>query len=53
MKVGVRKIRRASSTEVTPNRIKSPGLLPDIPEVCGFTFVIPLPERDIVLDVRP
>jgi hypothetical protein len=45
VKVDVRKKSRTSSADVTQNRITSPSLRRDIPEIYGFTQVIPLFER--------
>jgi hypothetical protein len=44
VKVGVRKMRRASSPDVTPNRRASPNLRLEILERYGIISVIPLPE---------
>src|SRR5512137_642923 len=53
VKVDVRKKSITSSTDVTPNRKKSPSLRRDIPEVCGLTQVISPPARDKVPARRP
>jgi hypothetical protein len=53
VKVDVRKKRRTSSAEVTPNRRKSPSLRRDIPETSGLTEVIPLHGRKAMPARRP